>query len=349
MRPVRRVPSATLSDEDIVARIRSGERDQFETLIRRHRSRLYRTALAILRDASEAEDVTQNAYMRAYEHLGEFEGRSRFSTWLTRIAMHEAFARVRRGNRCARLQKHTEDLFMATGSSSSPEQETSDAEMRPVLDAAVARLSNDFRSVFVLRAVEGLSGAEVAECLGIPEDTVKTRLHRARERLRRMLAASVESSLPPVSGYSHASETRCRALLESSPLPMWVYDPRTFAFLAVNDAAVRHYGYSRSEFAALTIEDIRPLEDVPALRENVARRTHTGRVWRHRKKDGSIIRVEVKAHDFVFGERRTRRVFANDVTQRLQLEEQLRRSVTIDVIGRASGGGVLPWAPPNSE
>jgi PAS domain-containing protein len=92
----------------------------------------------------------------------------------------------------------------------------------------------------------------------------------------------------------------------------------------VNDAVVQHSGYNRSEFAALSIEDIRPPEDVPALRDVVARTTRAGRVWRHRKKEGSIIRVEVKAQDFVLGKKRARRDFANDPTQRAHLEQPLR-------------------------
>jgi RNA polymerase sigma-70 factor (ECF subfamily) len=316
MQPVRAIQPEMPSDEDVVARIRLGERDQFEVLVRRHRTRVYRAARAILRDSSEAEDVTQDAYVRAYEHLSEFQGRARFSTWLTRIAVREALARVRGGRRFEPLQRHGEVLSAPTGSGWSPEQQTSDVEMRPVLEAADARLSDDFRAVFVLRAVEGMSGVEVAECLGIPEDTVKTRLHRARNRLQTMLAESLQRSAPLVGEGLRAAEARCRALLDSSPLPMWVYDPRTLAFLAVNEAAIERYDYSRKEFAALTIEDIRPPEDVPALREDVARRTHVGRVWRHRKKGGAIIHVEVKAHDFAFGNVRARRVSASDVTAR---------------------------------
>jgi len=198
MEPVRRIPPDTLSDEDIVARIRAGELDQFELLMRRHNTRVFRAARAIVRDASEAEDVMQDAYVRAYEHLGQFEGRARFSTWLTRIAVHEALARVRRGKRHDSLDIVPEGPVMSTPSSSSPEQQTSDVEMRSLLEAAVGRLPEDFRSVFILRAVEGMSSAEVAECLDIPEDTVKTRLHRARSRLQEMLIESVEPSLPSV-------------------------------------------------------------------------------------------------------------------------------------------------------
>ena len=188
-------PVVALSDEEIVARVCAGEVALFELLMRRNNLRVYRAARAILRDDSEAEDVMQHAYSRAYEHLREFEARSRFSTWLTRIAVHEAFARVRRRNRFASFESQSEES-MPTHPASSPEQQTSDVELRSLLESAVEQLPDEFRSVFVLRAVEGMSGAETADCLGIPEDTVKTRLHRARGRLRAMVRGSIEPALP---------------------------------------------------------------------------------------------------------------------------------------------------------
>lgn len=184
-----------LTDEEIVSRICAGEGNLFELLMRRHNPRVYRAARAILRDDSEAEDVMQDAYVRAYEHLRDFEGRARFSTWLTRIAVHEALARVRRQKRYETLDPHAEESSMTEGKTGDPEQETSDVEMRAVLEKAMTRLPDEFRAVFVLRAVEGMSGAEVAECLGIPEDTVKTRLHRARAKLQDMLVESIEPAL----------------------------------------------------------------------------------------------------------------------------------------------------------
>ncbi len=184
------------TDEEIVARVRAGDIAMFEQLMRRHNARVYRAARAILRDDREAEDVMQDAYVRAYEHLADFEGRAQFSTWITRIAVNEALARVRRTKRFDSLESHPEEASMITHEGSSPEQQASDVELRAVLETAVAKLPDDFRSVFVLRAVEGMSGAEVAECLGIPEDTVKTRLHRARGRLQEMLIASTEPALP---------------------------------------------------------------------------------------------------------------------------------------------------------
>ncbi|CAN5923153.1 RNA polymerase sigma factor [soil metagenome] len=189
-------PSSTLTDEEIVGRVCAGEHELFELLMRRHNARVYRAARAILRDEGEAEDVMQDAYVRAYEHLKDFEGRARFSTWLTRIAVHEALARVRSRRRFESLDVHTEEPSMSTEAGASPEQQASDVEMRALLERAVDALSDDFRAVFVLRVVEGMSGAEVADCLGIGEETVKTRLFRARGRLQEMLVASIEPALP---------------------------------------------------------------------------------------------------------------------------------------------------------
>ncbi len=191
-------PPATLTDEEIVARVCAGEQELFELLMRRHNERVYRTARAILRNDGEAEDVMQDAYVRAYEHLHEFAGRALFSTWLTRIAVHEALARVRKSKRFDSLDAATEQPSMSNPSGSSPEQLTSDVEMRVLLESAVDALPDDFRAVFVLRAVEGMSGAEVAESLGIAEETVKTRLFRARGRLQETLLASFEPTLPAV-------------------------------------------------------------------------------------------------------------------------------------------------------
>jgi PAS domain S-box-containing protein len=126
-----------------------------------------------------------------------------------------------------------------------------------------------------------------------------------------------------------AGEERYRLLFEANPHPMWVYDRETLAFLAVNDAAVARYGYARDEFLALTIRDIRPPEDVPALLANVAATTEGyggGGVWRHRPKDGRLIRVRVTSHTLTFAGRPAEVVLAQDVTDQLRAEETLRAS-----------------------
>ncbi|WP_447977433.1 PAS domain S-box protein [Candidatus Nitrospira bockiana] len=126
-----------------------------------------------------------------------------------------------------------------------------------------------------------------------------------------------------------ASEERYRLLFERNPNPMWVYDLDTLAFLEVNQAAVYHYGYSRDEFLAMTIRDIRPPEDVPSLLRSVAREKegygHAG-LWRHRKKDGTIIDVEIAGHTMAFGDRRAELILARDVTEQTRAEQALRHS-----------------------
>lgn len=123
------------------------------------------------------------------------------------------------------------------------------------------------------------------------------------------------------------SERQYRILFEDNPHPMWVYDLKTLAFLAVNDAAIRHYGYSRVEFLGMTIRDIRPAEDIPALLEHVHRApagSSQPKVWRHRKKDQSIIAVEITTHTLRLPGERAKLVLALDVTERIQAEAELR-------------------------
>jgi RNA polymerase sigma-70 factor (ECF subfamily) len=182
------VQSATgLSDEEVVERVRRGEVGLFELLMRRYNQRLYRVARSVVRDEEEAEDVMQAAYVRAYEHLAEFEGRAPFSTWLTKIAVHEALARLRRNSRLVLMDPSSEEervLEFLRSPNRGPEDQASGQELSSVLSGVIERLPELYRMVFVLREVEGLSTAEVAESLGISEPNVKVRLHRARALLR---------------------------------------------------------------------------------------------------------------------------------------------------------------------
>jgi RNA polymerase sigma-70 factor, ECF subfamily len=182
-------PGSTLvSDKEIVGCVLAGDIRLFEVLMRRHNQRLFRAARSILHSDDEAEDVMQDAYARAFEHLADFRGTAQFSTWLTRIAVHEALARLRRANLVARLDaQHEEGAHDMASSASTPEQHVSDTELRSVIESAIDELPPEFRVVFVLRVVEQMNVADVAECLGIPQETVKTRLFRARQRLKRRL------------------------------------------------------------------------------------------------------------------------------------------------------------------
>ncbi|HEV8588928.1 MAG TPA: PAS domain S-box protein [Pyrinomonadaceae bacterium] len=143
------------------------------------------------------------------------------------------------------------------------------------------------------------------------------------------------------------TEERYRLLFDSNPLPMWVYDRQTLEFLAVNEAAVFHYGYSRDEFLSMTIKDIRSPEDVAVLLDNISEErgfTSAG-TWKHKKKDGSSIDVEIISHPLVFAARKAKLVLAHDVTERKRAEEalrdteeQLRQAQKLEGVGRLAGG-----------
>jgi RNA polymerase sigma-70 factor, ECF subfamily len=186
------------TDSELVRRIRAGDRAQFETLMRRHNQRLYRAARAVMGDESEIEDIMQQAYMNAFAHLDAFESRSQFSTWLTRIALNEAFAR-RRSRRRTRSVDETADEPVARGEPMNavmspqpdPERQAYASELHRVLERAVDGLPDTYRLAFMLRDVEGLSTVETGEALGLREEAVKTRLHRARAMIRRSVTAQI--------------------------------------------------------------------------------------------------------------------------------------------------------------
>jgi len=185
------LPLEGSSDEELARRVAAGETALFEILMRRYNQRLFRVARAIVRDDAEAEDVMQQAYVNAYSHLGQFAGRARFSTWLTRIAVNEALARLRRRGRFDEVdavpdwEERVMDRIAVPRPN--PEQQALHGELRAVLEAAFEAIPQSYRTVFVLREVEGLSTAEAAECLSLGEDAVKTRLFRARAMLRKEL------------------------------------------------------------------------------------------------------------------------------------------------------------------
>lgn len=186
-------------DAELVHRCRAGEPDAFRAVMRRHNRRLFRIAYSILKDADEAEDAVQDAYLRAFQSLGQLEDPARFPTWLATIAVNEARGRLRRARRTTPLDDamlQTEIVPMFTEPSASPERLAVSGELRRVLERAVDDLPGPFRTVFMLRGVEGFDVAETAACLGIPEATVKTRFHRARALLRQSLQAEAADALP---------------------------------------------------------------------------------------------------------------------------------------------------------
>jgi RNA polymerase sigma-70 factor (ECF subfamily) len=192
-------PSPAPTDEQVVARVRAGDVAAFEVILRRYNQRLFRAARAILRDDLEAEDVVQEAYVSAYAHLGDFAGRASFSTWLTKIVVYEAFARLRRRKRFQPMDPRDSldsvPLDDVRVDGESPERTAASRELAGIVEAVIDTLPEDYRVVFILRAVEELSVSETAACLEIPEDTVKTRLFRARGLLQERLSARTEVAL----------------------------------------------------------------------------------------------------------------------------------------------------------
>jgi RNA polymerase sigma-70 factor, ECF subfamily len=185
-----------MPDEQIVEQVLGGATAMFEIIMRRYNQRLYRVAYSILRDANEAEDVVQDAYVRAYQHLNQFAGRAKFSTWLTRIAVHESLARVRRNGRYTDLEEDVmpdaDAAYFAPAPD--PEQLAWQAQVRALLESAIKALPAQYRTVVMMRDVEGMSTAEAAECLDITEENAKVRLHRARAMLRDELWSRVGAS-----------------------------------------------------------------------------------------------------------------------------------------------------------
>jgi PAS domain S-box-containing protein len=206
--------------------------------------------------------------------------------------------------------------------------------------------------------VSGSLGEEVAiESLksGATDYVLKHRLQRLSHAVYRAIEEQSEREKRKQAGEAlQASESRYRELFESNPVPMWVYDLETLAFLEVNAAAINHYGYSREEFLGMTIKDLRPPEDVPALLDLIANRPNgleKPRTWRHRKRDGTIIFVEITTHPIKSTERPCEIVLANDVTERKQNEEQLRlQGAALESAANAimitNDKGVIIWVNP---
>lgn len=204
---------AALDDETLATRISARDSVAFETLMRRHNSRLFRVARAIVKDDAEAEDVLQEAYLDAYRNMSQFRGDAQLSTWLVRIVANRALMRLRQSKRervVVPMSTTPSDggapMDYPDPAAESPTQTIQRAEIRRLLERRIDELPVAFRAVFVLREIEELSAEEVATCLGIPASTVRTRLFRARALLREALARDLDTAAADV--FSFAGE-RC--------------------------------------------------------------------------------------------------------------------------------------------
>lgn len=199
------------SDEEIVARVLAGDLLLFEVLMRRHNQRIYRAIRSILCDDAECEDIMQECYVRAFEHLSQFEGRAKFSTWLTRIAVNEAIkCSIARG-KLDPLDLEDfdgEDRIMLALSEKLPTPEINAArnELTSLLEESILALPVTYRTVLMLRDIEEMSTAETAQVLALTDANVKVRLHRAHELLRTELMSRAGASGPQAFAFP---ATRC--------------------------------------------------------------------------------------------------------------------------------------------
>jgi RNA polymerase sigma-70 factor (ECF subfamily) len=189
------------SDADVIARARKGDHDAFRVLVERYQERAYGLALRVLRDEEWARDVVQEGFLKVYRSLDRFEGRSSFYTWLYRIVMNLCLD-AKRSDRSSRHVEWDETAPLEADPASAdavsavhqeftgPAGSLERAELREFMARAIEQLPDDARQTLLLREVEGLSYAEIAECLGVPKGTVMSRLHHARRRVREILVAS---------------------------------------------------------------------------------------------------------------------------------------------------------------
>ena len=191
----RQIPSQVVKEDEpkLVAAAQSGEIEAFETLVERYERKIFRLTLNITQNREDAEDAMQEAFLKAYEHLGEFQGNSRFYTWLVRIAVNQALMKLRK----RRPNQVSLDADVDTGEDTiprevedwgpSPEDRFEQTELSGILSEAISDLDEPFRVVFQLRDIEELSTEETAEALGLSVPAVKSRLLRARLKLRQKL------------------------------------------------------------------------------------------------------------------------------------------------------------------
>ncbi len=206
-----RTTDATAAEADLIAWAAQGDAAAFEQLMRRHNRLLFRTARSILKNDQEAEDALQEAYLRAWKALAEFRAQARLSTWLVRIVANEALARRRHKTvdaiplDAAMMARDADIQDALTGSADErPDSQAMRAQLRQLLEARIDLLPEQFRTVFMLRAVEDWSVQEVAQALDIPQATVATRYFRARSLLREGLASAIDTTLPDAFAFDGA-------------------------------------------------------------------------------------------------------------------------------------------------
>ncbi len=192
---------ALLLDEELVRRITNGETHLFEIVVQRYSRRLLRIALSVLRNEAEAEDVVQDAFLSAYQHLGQFAGRAKFSTWLSRIALHRAFAVSAQGKRHVSLDDDADGehaVRVVPDHKPTPEQHRYFTEIATLLTTAVAELPESYRSVLMMREFDEADTTATSRRLHISQANVKVRLHRARAMMRAHYDRALAAGIAPI-------------------------------------------------------------------------------------------------------------------------------------------------------
>ena len=232
MKPAPTPSAPELSDADLARRIAAGDEECLRRLVRRHNQPLFRAARSILRDDAEAEDAVQEGYLAAYRAMGTFRGDAKLSTWLMRIVVNEALGRSRRNKRGAEVitidsgaQALAAEQTMSDNPDHQPESLAASAQTRRLIEAKIDALPEQFRTVFVLRAVEEMTVEEVAATLAIPEATVRTRFFRARALLRESMSREVDLAIQEA--FSFAGERCDRITASVLARVAAMRDPRT--------------------------------------------------------------------------------------------------------------------------
>lgn len=192
-----------VTDEEIVQKILAGEPRLYEHIIRRYNPRLFRTGMGIVKNDVDVEELMQIAYIKAYENLRQFEGKSRFGTWLTRIMINECLGYLAKSKKRERMEQHNERYF-AGKAVENPAGKLMNKELSRLLENALEQLPEKYRLVFVLREMEDLSIAETTDILQITEANVKVRLNRAKAMLRDSLGSYYKND-----NIYHFHLTRC--------------------------------------------------------------------------------------------------------------------------------------------
>lgn len=206
------IETTDISDTEVINRILQGDKNLYSVIVRRYNQRLYRVGMSILNDDAEVEDVMQVAYINAYENLGKFAFKASFSTWLTRILINECLLRLKKQGKTINMNDDNMENELQrwqADKTQTPAAKVLNSELKTILNDAICKLPEIYRTVFVMREIENMNVAETQECLDISEVNVKVRLNRAKAMLRELLANYYKKE-----DILHFHLTRCDRIVE---------------------------------------------------------------------------------------------------------------------------------------